>query len=311
MKALVIEDSVRQPSTLDTSLQQSGYSIDRAFDGNAAIKRARERAYDLIILDLMLSQQSSLLVLHEIRELNPDVKILILSSRKQIRDRVTALIQGADDYLVKPISADDLLARIETLQNQRAAVQSSDGVDRGAADNCARLNQSIDNLLQLCRHEHDKFKLVFSEVKLSPLLSEVCANVSKAAASNEVVLQLPRCKLPSLLVDARWMRHLLVNLVTHAISRSPARAVICFEFQTDTSYGTLTIESPMSAPLRDEKLLQTLWNSDVDEKDDASLRSGASLSLAKICADGMNLRLNASIIGSNRLQFRLSNIRIA
>jgi len=118
MKVLLIEDTDEQQSLIGAGLQESGYSVDRVCDGNEAITRATSQAYDLIILDLKLSRDSSLLMLHEIRELNRDVDILILSSREQIPDRVTALIQGADDYLVKPFSADDLLARIETLLNR-------------------------------------------------------------------------------------------------------------------------------------------------------------------------------------------------
>jgi DNA-binding response OmpR family regulator len=63
----------------------------------------------------MLPTEFSLLVLPEIREFNRDVEILILSARDQFRDRVTALIQGADDYLVKPFSFDELYARIDEL----------------------------------------------------------------------------------------------------------------------------------------------------------------------------------------------------
>ena len=70
-----------------------------------AIRRVTAISYQIIILDLKLPKESSLLVLHEVRETNREVEILMLSQQDEIHDRVTALIQGADDYLVKPVSA--------------------------------------------------------------------------------------------------------------------------------------------------------------------------------------------------------------
>ena len=94
MKVLVIEDSARLQTSLGSGLRALGYAVDVVADSTRAIDCASQRDYDIIILDLMLPKDSSLLVLHEIRELNRDVEILILSARDQIHDRVTALIQG-------------------------------------------------------------------------------------------------------------------------------------------------------------------------------------------------------------------------
>ena len=310
MKVLLIEDIGDQQSSIGAGLQQSGYCVDRVFDGNSAMTRATSQAYDLIILDLMLSRDSSLLVLHELRELNRDVEILILSSQEQIRDRVTALIQGADDYLVKPFSTDDLQARIQSLLNRRIAAKSSAGNSNDLDDSSSHLNRLIENLLQLCRYENDGFELVISEIKLSNLLAVVCSHVVQAAKSNDVVLRLPERELPSLLVDARWMEHLLINLLYHAVSNSPSRSEINLDFQTDGDYGTLTIESSMMVQLHGDDWQQNLWNSDSSANDEGSLRPVAPLSLAKSYAEGMNLQLKASITDSNRFQFQLSNIRI-
>ena len=109
MKVLVAEDSKNLLTTLVANLREFGYVVNTVTDAAEAITCAATGDYDIIILDLKL--QSSLLVLHEIRELDRDVEILILSTQDQIHDRVTALIQGADDFLVYPFSIDDLHRR--------------------------------------------------------------------------------------------------------------------------------------------------------------------------------------------------------
>jgi len=112
MKVLVVEDCAGERSFVCTCLQRRNYRVELVCDEGEAIARAAQEDFDLIILDLMQPSKSSLLLLHELRQLNRDSKILILSTPEQIVDRVTALIQGADDYLVKPFTTEDLYARI-------------------------------------------------------------------------------------------------------------------------------------------------------------------------------------------------------
>ena len=120
MKVLVVEHSSNSEISLGTGLESLGYAVDVVADGTEAITYASCNNYDVIIMDLMLPKASILLALHEIRELDRDVDILILSTPEQIHDRVTALIQGADDYLVKPFSVDDLNASIQSLLRHKA-----------------------------------------------------------------------------------------------------------------------------------------------------------------------------------------------
>ncbi len=120
MKVLVVEHSSNSEISLGTGLESLGYAVDVVADGTEAITYASCNNYDVIIMDLMLPKESIFLALHEIRELDRDVGILILSTPEQIHDRVTALIQGADDYLVKPFSVDDLNASIQSLLRHKA-----------------------------------------------------------------------------------------------------------------------------------------------------------------------------------------------
>jgi len=120
MKVLLVEHSSNTKISLGTELESLGYAVDVVADGTEAIAFASCNNYGIIILDLMLPKESILLALHEIRELDPNVDILILSTPEQIHDRVTALIQGADDYLVEPFSIDDLHASIQSLLRRKA-----------------------------------------------------------------------------------------------------------------------------------------------------------------------------------------------
>jgi len=297
---------------MSSGLQGFGYAVDVVADGTQAITYASSRDYDVIILDLMLPKESSLLVLHEIRELDREVEILILSSRDQIHDRVTALIQGADDYLVKPFSCDDLHARIQSLVKRRINPKLSvdEHEHEESIDSNTHLNRLIQNLLQQCQCDQGEFELVISEIKFSKLLNRVCSKLGQDAEQKEIMLQLPAQKLPTLLVDAKWMEHLLANLVTNAISQSPMGSEIRIEVQIGAEYCALEIENPMSKSLTSDELktmFKDFYNGNNIDDNDGPL---ARFSLVKSYADFMNLKLNVSMQSGNRFQIRVSNIKI-
>ena len=295
---------------MSSELQAFGYTVDVVTEGAEAITYASKSDYDVIILDLMLPKESSLLVLHEIRELNHEVEILTLSARDQIYDRVTALIQGADDYLVKPFSCNDLHQRIQSLVQRRINPKLPANAPSGTIDSTTHLNRLIQNLLKLCRCDHGEIELVISEIKLSALLKKLVSKLAREAAQNDIVLRLPTQKLPTLLVDAKWMEHLLANLVSHAISHSPMGTEITILFQAGAEFCALEVENQMLKSLTSDELksmLKDFYQKDGGEQDIDSI---ACLSLAKSYADCMNLRLNAFIEDNDRFRIRISNIKI-
>jgi DNA-binding response OmpR family regulator len=115
MRLLLIEDSARLRSTLNAGLRKAGYAVDTAGDGREGLWLATENDYDVIVLDLMLPQVDGLTVLRTLRERGKSTHVLILSARDLVEDRIQGLRLGADDYLVKPFSFDELCARIEAL----------------------------------------------------------------------------------------------------------------------------------------------------------------------------------------------------
>lgn len=115
MRLLVIEDEPKVARFLERGLKQQSYAVDVAFDGNEGLQLAGENPYDLIILDVMLPGIDGFTVLRELRRKERFHRVLMLTARDGIADRVRGLDQGADDYLVKPFDLDEFLARVRAL----------------------------------------------------------------------------------------------------------------------------------------------------------------------------------------------------
>ncbi len=119
MKILVIEDSERLLYSLGQALKKSGYSVDLVSDGKEGLDFARYNDYDVIVLDLMLPGIDGLTILKRLRAFGKKTHVLILSAKDQVEDRVKGLEAGADDYMIKPFSFDELNARIHTLMRRK------------------------------------------------------------------------------------------------------------------------------------------------------------------------------------------------
>jgi DNA-binding response OmpR family regulator len=115
MKLLLVEDSRRLRSALENGLRRAGYALDSTADGREGLWLAEENEYDVIVLDVMLPGLDGLSILRALREQGKTTHVLILSARDLVEDRVQGLKLGADDYLVKPFSFDELCARLEAL----------------------------------------------------------------------------------------------------------------------------------------------------------------------------------------------------
>ncbi|HEY8099231.1 MAG TPA: heavy metal response regulator transcription factor [Burkholderiaceae bacterium] len=114
MKILVIEDELKIADYLYKGLTEQGYSVDLAYDGLDGQHLALEIDYDVIVLDQMLPGIDGLTILRSLRAVK-DTPVIILTARDRIEDRVKGLHAGADDYLIKPFSFIELLARLQAL----------------------------------------------------------------------------------------------------------------------------------------------------------------------------------------------------
>ncbi len=114
-RVLIIEDERPMRLALEDCLQAEGYRVLTAPDGPSGLQRALEERPDLILLDVMLPKLDGFALCAELRRLGRTTPILMLTAKGQIEDRVTGLDAGADDYLVKPFSTQELLARVRAL----------------------------------------------------------------------------------------------------------------------------------------------------------------------------------------------------
>ncbi len=118
LKILLVEDSERLRRSLGHGLRREGHSVDLAVNGEESLDYAETYDYDVIILDLMLPKINGLDVLQRLRTSGRRTHILILSAQDQIETRITGLDLGADDYMVKPFSFDELKARMRALHRR-------------------------------------------------------------------------------------------------------------------------------------------------------------------------------------------------
>ncbi|EEF61737.1 response regulator transcription factor [Pedosphaera parvula] len=125
-RILIIEDEVPMRTALKDCLEGEGYRVITAADGEEGLKRVMAEKPDLVLLDVMMPKLDGFALCAELRRLANPVPILMLTAKGQIEDRVTGLDAGADDYLVKPFSTDELLARVRAMlrrhQREKRAV---------------------------------------------------------------------------------------------------------------------------------------------------------------------------------------------
>ncbi len=115
MRILIVEDEEKVARFLQKGFQAESYSVDVASDGEKGLRLALGESYDAIILDVMLPRRSGTHVLSELRRSKVNTPVLVLSARSDLEDRVEGLNLGADDYLPKPFSFSEVLARVRAI----------------------------------------------------------------------------------------------------------------------------------------------------------------------------------------------------
>lgn len=118
MRILIIEDEPSLLNILAKRLKEEGHTADKAKDGKEGLNLARNTNYDFIILDIMLPSIDGLSILRTIRAENKKTPVLLLTAKNSTEDKIEGLNLGADDYLTKPFSQDELIARIRAIQRR-------------------------------------------------------------------------------------------------------------------------------------------------------------------------------------------------
>jgi two-component system OmpR family response regulator len=125
-RLLVAEDEVRMASLLKRGLEEEGYQVDVASDGREAVRTAGQSGYSAVVLDVMLPEMDGFEVCRQLRRASNWVPVLMLTARDQVEDRVRGLDAGADDYLIKPFSFAELVARLRALVRRAGPTESDE-----------------------------------------------------------------------------------------------------------------------------------------------------------------------------------------
>ena len=130
MRLLIVEDEEDMREALCYGLRRRGYAVDAAGDGADAVEQCGINEYDLVVLDLNLPGLDGMEVLRHIRSMENPAKVLILSARSELADKIIGLDSGASDYLTKPFHFEELEARIRMLL-RRSFIQTEAALTRG------------------------------------------------------------------------------------------------------------------------------------------------------------------------------------
>ena len=161
MRVLVVDDSDRVRKTLASGLRAHGMAVETAADGAEALTLLNGLAFDVTVLDLMMPRVDGTQVLKALKARSAKPRILVLSARDQVQDRVDALNLGADDYLVKPFAFEELLARLLAL-GRRTFTEASPELTCGrlSVDTATRLARVDDTVLTLTPKEYALLELL-------------------------------------------------------------------------------------------------------------------------------------------------------
>ena len=126
-KILLVEDEEKLARFVELELKHEGYAVEKAFDGRTGLDMAESGDYDLLLLDIMLPGLNGLEVLRRLRK-TKQTPVIMLTARDAVMDKVTGLDMGADDYVTKPFSIEELLARIRAALRKQSSQKQDSGL---------------------------------------------------------------------------------------------------------------------------------------------------------------------------------------
>jgi len=155
MRILLVEDDPQIGEAISSALDDAGLVADWVKDGDMALASTVAGAFDLVLLDLGLPKRDGLNVLKSLRQKRQSIPVLIITARDSVEDRIKGLDLGADDYLVKPFSVDELMARIRAVsRRQTGATQVQLGNSEFTVDPVEKTVQFNSNPIELTGKEY-------------------------------------------------------------------------------------------------------------------------------------------------------------
>ncbi|NGZ76440.1 response regulator transcription factor [Saccharibacillus alkalitolerans] len=177
MRILIVEDEEHLAEALSQILKKNNYSVDVVHDGEDGLDYALSGIYDLLLLDIMLPGRDGISILKKVRAEGMAVPVILLTAKGEIPDKIAGLDHGADDYVAKPFSSDELMARIRAAMRRKGEVMPEDALKFGDLE----LNAS-----------NPKLTVRGKEIKLNPKESELLELLilrKQAVTSKEQIIE--------------------------------------------------------------------------------------------------------------------------
>ncbi len=210
MRILLVEDEVRLSQALVEIFQKNRYGVDAVYTGPEGLKYAQSGIYDAIILDIMLPGMDGITILKTLREEKNQVPVLLLTAKDDISDKVKGLDCGADDYMTKPFSTDELLARVRALTRRKGDVKEETITlgDLTLNKNNCELQKVGGEAIKLSLKEFQIIDLLFENphqiIKKERIIEKIWGGDSDAEYNNvEVYISFIRKKMEQLKVKAQ------------------------------------------------------------------------------------------------------------
>lgn len=179
MRLLIVEDDVKIAALIEKGMREAGFEVDVCHDGDSGLAQGLTGRYDAAVIDIMLPGLDGLQVIEQLREQRVSTPVLILSARQSVDDRIRGLQRGGDDYMVKPFSFNELLARIQALIRRDKK--------HGEATTLEYEDLSMDLLRREVRRQGEKIELPAKEYALLEYLMRHPENiVSKTSILEQV-----------------------------------------------------------------------------------------------------------------------------
>lgn len=195
-RVLVVEDDAPIRRGIVDALKFEGYEPLEAADGNAGIEKALQYSYELLLLDLVLPGHDGLEILEQLRQQRPTVPVIILTARGEESDRIKGLKLGADDYVVKPFSVKELMARVEAVL-RRSPERPLDVTELKLPEGVADLSR--------CEVRFDDGSSTQLSEREIELLRYLAANPDRAVSREELLRRLWR-------IDPTWIETRTIDM---------------------------------------------------------------------------------------------------
>lgn len=210
MRVLLVEDEEGLNQALTEIFKKNKFVVDSVLNGRDGLKAAQADSYDVIVLDIMLPEIDGITILKTLRAEHNNVPVILLTAKDEISDKITGLDAGADDYLTKPFSTDELLARIRALSRRKGEVKEDSLLFADVTLNKKNCELQAENgeAIKLSLKEYQILDLLFENphqvITKEQLIEKIWGGDSNAEYNNvEVYISFIRKKFENLKVNAR------------------------------------------------------------------------------------------------------------